>query len=58
MFSINTVEKGRNMYAMYIMSGDDDYDSGAEDSGKSQDWDMEPGDPGWLGAVEDDDDDD
>lgn len=28
---------------------DDDYDDGSEDSGKSRDWDMEPGDPGWLG---------
>jgi|TARA_R110000850_G_scaffold264163_2_gene393114 hypothetical protein len=28
---------------------EDDYDDGSEDSGKSKDWDMEPGDPGWLG---------
>jgi len=54
MFSTNVVEKEKNMYAMYLMSGDDDdYDSGEEDSGKSQDWDMEPGDPGWLGPEDD-----
>lgn len=28
----------------------DDYDDGTEDSGKSRDWDMEPGDDGWLGG--------
>jgi len=28
----------------------DDYDDGTESSGKSQDWDMEPGDSGWLGG--------
>lgn len=28
---------------------DEDYDDGSEDSGRSRDWDMEPGDPGWLG---------
>ena len=27
----------------------DDYDDGDEDSARSKDWDMEPGDPGWLG---------
>lgn len=31
---------------------DDDYDNGSEDSGKSRDWDMEPGDPGWLGEPD------
>ncbi len=40
---------------------DDDYDDGTETSGKSRDWDMEPGDPGWLGPEDflgsDDDDD-
>ncbi|MGY5740993.1 hypothetical protein ACXHQ8_20440 [Vibrio antiquarius] len=36
-----------------------DYDDGAEDSGFSQDFDMEPGDDGWLGGdfMADDDDD-
>ncbi|MCG7584953.1 hypothetical protein [Photobacterium sp. OFAV2-7] len=36
-----------------------DYDDGTPDSGRSQDWDMEPGDPGWLGPdpMEEDDDD-
>lgn len=32
---------------------DDDYDDGTEDSGKSRDWDMEPGDPGWIGTFDD-----
>lgn len=41
-----------------MFGDDDDYDDGTEDSGKSRDWDMEPGDSGWLGPVEDDDDDD
>ena len=36
---------------------DDDYDDGSEDSGKSRDWDMEPGDAGWLGSDDDADDD-
>jgi hypothetical protein len=36
----------------------DDYDDGTEESGKSQDWDMEPGDAGWLGPVDDSDDED
>lgn len=41
------------MYSIYICSADDDdgdYDDGTEESGKSKDWDMEPGDPGWLGS--------
>jgi len=33
---------------------DDDYDDGNEDGGKNRDWDMEPGDAGWLGPVDDD----
>lgn len=31
----------------------DDYDDGSENSGKSRDRDMEPGDAGWLGDDED-----
>ncbi|HCE3484890.1 hypothetical protein ACSTK1_06260 [Vibrio parahaemolyticus] len=36
-----------------------DYDDGTEDSGFSQDFDMEPSDDGWLGGdfMADDDDD-
>jgi len=30
----------------------DDYDDGSEESGRSRDWNMEPGDPGWLGDPE------
>ena len=44
------------MSSMYG-GGDDDYDNGSEDSGKSQDWDMEPGDEGWIGTVEAEEDD-
>jgi len=29
---------------------DGEYDSGNEGSGKDTDWNMEPGDPGWLGG--------
>lgn len=36
----------------YSCDPDDDYD-GTEDSGKSKDWDMEPGDEGWLGGDDD-----
>jgi len=36
------------MYSIY--NSCDDYDDGTEDSEKSKDWDMEPGDPGWLGG--------
>lgn len=41
---------------MSIICSCDDYDDGTEESGKSKDWDMEPGDPGWLGSEEPDDD--
>lgn len=33
-----------------------EYDDGTENSGKSKDWDMEPGDPGWVGTFGADDD--
>ena len=36
----------------------DDYDDGTEERGKSRDWDMEPGDDGWLGSSDYDDEDD
>lgn len=43
----------RNPEMMTMSWGeDDDYDDGSPDSGKSRDWDMEPGDPGWLGDDE------
>jgi hypothetical protein len=43
-----------NVFTMIFKGWDDDYDDGSEDSGASQDWDLEPGDDGW-GAYELDD---